>query len=297
MRNRIFFSILILISTTALSAQSIQVAFLQGKAFSVTSNTVTTPIAIGASISSDATIKLEKNSLLELQTSNGQKLTLRNAGAYSVQNLIRKAQTLPPNQVGKALSAGVAAIVGGKTVNQSATAGVRGDAQDGATVEFVDSNAQAYKSSGNSYLKAGKFPEATKQFKLALSAADTKEKPEIHYLLAQAYLLLGDIRNADAEANAVQISGTKPWSDDLLLLKARIDVETFAYEDALSLLSTRAAALKKDTNRASLFHFISGVAYFGVDQNAQAKENLDRVVAIEPGSELGKTASQILKTL
>ena len=147
---------------------------------------------------------------------------------------------------------------------------------------------------GKEYIKAGKYDKAIDQLKEALESATASESPEIHYYLAYASSLNGDVREAWKQAANLQPSTSDRWAADFILLKAKLLEDTSAYNEAVSWLTQN--DLAEDAQRVPLYYFLLGLGYRGANGNEKAKQVFSKVVAISAQSDFGESRQRIAAT-
>lgn len=79
-------------------------------------------------------------------------------------------------------------------------------------------------------------------------------------------------------------------------LKAKLLADSNAFSQEIAWLRQSGNDLSGDVQRAALYSFLLGVGYRGVEDTANSKACFLRVVAMSAGSDLGKTATQLLRS-
>jgi len=182
--------------------------------------------------------------------------------------------------------------VGGK--NPKSVGGARA-ADQGASDQdaWSESSAQIFLDAGKEYLKAGKFDQAVVQLNEALNSASEAEASEIHYYLAEASSLNGDVRGAWKELGGLKPRGSETWAGDFVLLKAKLLEDTSAYPDAVEWLNANDLSL--DSLRSQFYFFLLGLGYRGMNDEGNAKRALSQAVSLSADSDLGKVAAELIK--
>ncbi|HUX20363.1 MAG TPA: tetratricopeptide repeat protein, partial [Spirochaetia bacterium] len=224
-------------------------------------------------------------------------ISLSQGGTYVLGRLLANSQQSKSAGVAQALSSRLTVLFGAPA-SQSATMGVRADkADDSGGISWTTSDAQVYVDSGKAYIKSGDYPKAIDELKQALDYATDSELPEVRYYLGYAYSLAGNTRDALKQIGALKPGDLENDAADLVILKGKLLFDTSAFAGDVQWLSSNASLVKNDTQRAPLFYLLLGLSYNGSGDRTNAKENLEKVVAISADSELGKTAAELLKQL
>jgi tetratricopeptide (TPR) repeat protein len=295
MRQAILLAALMLASHLA-SAQVLNVAYLDGEA-QVASGSNWRELSLGDVVSTDASIRLLPGAVLELK-STGSMLTLTRAGTYAIGALLKARRTLGSPGVSNALVSFMRQLASPAAGKQNDVLGLRGPERSKPDEDgWSESSAQVFLDTGKDYIKAGRYDLAIEQLKKALDAATDEEAPEIHYYLADASSLGGDMKGAWKQVASLKPTIAVPYYVDFVLLKAKLLVETSAYADALDLLASEGPALSQDAQRAPLYYFLLGLGYRGKSDSENADRAFAKVVSISAESDLGKTASELLTQL
>jgi len=100
------------------------------------------------------------------------------------------------------------------------------------------------------------------------------------------------VPGAMAALRAAPPRGSDDWALDATLLGARLLEDSFAWAQARDLL-VKAGAAGADRERAPTYFFLLALAYRGTGERSEEAAALDRVVALDPSSELGRTAYRL----
>jgi tetratricopeptide (TPR) repeat protein len=280
----------------ALSAQDLTVAYLQGKA-ELQMASGTTDLSIGDDVPRDGTLKIAPGGYLEL-SGRGIKLTLTQAGVYSVKTMLTASRKLASNGSGKAVASMLSAMAKGGSAVQSTVMGVRG-ANESKTdqADWVTSDSQVFLDNGRDLIKSGDYPKAIEQLVQALDSATDDERPTVQYYLAYAYSLNDDTLNAFRQLSAVTVAGGETWAPDYVLLKAKLLADTFAFKDEVEWLKANGGELPRDAQRAPLYFFLLALGYRGTGDTTSEKDSLAQVVKMAPDSNLGQAAAGMMTDL
>ena len=252
-------------------------------------------LAIGEVVLDTDTIRLDEDSVAEL-SARGVKLTLTKPGIYNIEDLLEAR--------GKNRATGIASVIGGKIASileepeesQTAVMGVRGaksenelDWMSGDTVELLET--------GKEHLTNGSFEEALEVFEEAYDFADISEESEVLFYLGYTNALTGNLRMALTYLSDAEPEADTEYFMDFVLLKGQILTETFAYDEAIEWFSAHEADLAGDQTSAQLALLLKGVSYQAVDEIAQAKTALQKVVDMNASSDAGQAAQGVLNEL
>jgi hypothetical protein len=122
-----------------------------------------------------------------------------------------------------------------------------------------------------------------------------EEFPEVHYYLAYAYSLNGNIPNAVRQLAGARPGSGASWASDYILLQAKLYLDTFAFAQAIQWLSQAGNNLSGDAQRAPLYYFLLGLGYRGVGDSTNATQSFSKVIFLAGESDLGKSAAALLK--
>ena len=284
------------VAAQAAEAQDLSVSYLDGHV-GIRSGAAWKPLSIGDAIPIDATIQVEPAGCVQLMGA-GVDLILTRPGTYSVREVVSRHRAVSTRGIGAAIVASLRALASGRATAQTSASGARaGNAGVGEDEEmWVESSAAGFLDAAKSYLRSGQYDDALKQLRQAEQSASSEETPEVRFYLASAYSLKGDLGAAwKLAGDLTPVPGTE-WAGDLVLLKARLLLDTSAFAEAADLLAREGNWLAKDAGRAPLYYFLLGVSYRGAGAAENSRQALSRVVAISPGSELGIAAADLLKT-
>ncbi len=296
MKSSVFLTVAFFALTTlATAAPSLSVSYMEGTAY-LRSGSSWQELAIGDSVSSDASVRLDAGAAVQLK-GTGADIYLTQKGTYAIGDLLALREKLGSAGVGKTLSASLVYLLSGKVKNQSTAAGARG-ADESASLDsdWVESTAQDSIDQAKDYIGSGNYPAAIDKLTQALDDATGDEVPEAHYYLADAYSLRGDTPNAVRQMADAKPEGGASWSGDYVLLQAKLYQDTFAFAQAVQWLNQPENDLSNDAQRASLYYFLLGLGYRGVGDESKAAQSLQKVVALEGTSNLGETAAGLLQT-
>lgn len=288
--------LLTFLAVGSLGAQEAVVAYIDGQAETL-QGTAWGALAIGDAVGLDAAVRLGRASFLELSAS-GTTIALSQPGTYVVGNLLAASAKLRAGGIGSTLSTALSYLIKGSGRTQSSIMGARG-ANEGKSDDsaWVTSVGRLYRDEGKDDIASGQYPKAINRLQQALDEASDDETPEIKYLLASAYNLNGDTRNSLKEASEITPTGGESWSSDFVLLKAKLLIDTNAFEQAVQLLTRDGASLAHDAQRAQLYFFVLALGYRGIGDSANEQAALAKAIVIAPASDVGNAGAALAKNL
>lgn len=288
------FVVLLLLTAQVSTAQSFTVAYLDGHA-QLRSGDSWIELAIGDALSIDSSVRLAAGGFLQIR-GVGVLIALTRPGAYKVRDVVAAARTMSSTGVGAALARSLRLLVSGRPGQAATVLGTRGADESNSDVQgWTEGSAEVFLAAAKEYIKAEKYDKAIELLDQALESADEGEAPQIHYFLAFASSLKGDVPEAWKQIEGLQPAASAPWVPDFILLKARLLEDTNAFTEAVSLLSSNGQLLAEDALRAPLYYFLLGIAYRGTGEMEKSKLALSRVMSISEQSALGKAASDLLR--
>ncbi len=284
----------VLFTALAMAVPSLSVSYIDGSA-SLGSGSSWKALGLGDPVPTDTTIRLDAGSSVDLK-GMGADFHLSQKGSYAIRDLLAARQRLGVPAVGSALAAKLKSLLSPQIANQSAVAGVRGaDQSTDSDSEWVETSVQDSLQQAKGFIQSGNFADALDKLNQSLDEATTTELQELHFYLAYAYSLQGDISNTAREIVEVRSGTGSSWSDDFILLKAKLDIDSFAFAQAIQGLNQPGNDLSSDARRGSLYFFLLGLAHRGAGNGEKEKEAFQRIVSMDKGSELGKAAAQMLR--
>jgi hypothetical protein len=277
-----------------LVAEDLGVSYVEGNV-AISSGSDWSGLAIGDSVRPEASLRLGKDAYLEL-TASGNHITISQPGTYSVQDLLRDVNKMRSAGTGTALVNTFSRLFTGFGQSQSVVGGVRGgDKSKSEENEWITSDVQVFLEDGRNYLASGNYEKAIEELQRALDTASEEELPEVEYLLAYAYSLNGNTRDALKWVSELQPTGGEEWASNFVLLKAKLFIDTNAFAQDVQWLSDHGAALAQDAQLSQVYYFLLALGYRGLADTTGEQVNLAKAVSISPSSDVGKAAAQLAK--
>ncbi len=252
-------------------------------------------LVIGEVVSDNDTIRLDKDSVVELAT-RGSKLTLTKPGVYIIADLLKAS--------GERRSVGLASVIGSKIKNileepkqtQTAVMGVRGAKSDD-DLEWMSGDTAELLKSGKEFIGEGEYADAVGVLEEAYDFADADEEGEVLFFLSFANALMGELRVAIESLDMTEPDPSTDFFADMVLLKGQLLTETFAYQEAADWLTAYSADLADDDASSQMSLLLQGISYKGRGENGSAKQALEKAVGLGAASDAGKAAQDILSGL
>jgi Flp pilus assembly protein TadD len=277
-------------------AQSLRVSYVEGEV-AMRSGSSWVGLATGDSVATDASVRLGTAALAEL-TMAGSTLVLSQPGTYSIRDLLASRTSVSSPGVVKVISGSLSRLFRAPQSNQTVVLGARGAEESSqGDLQWMESGASGYLQAGQNLIASGEYERAIAQLRQALDAASDEELPEVRYTLAFAYDLSGDTLNALKQVEGIEPAPSDAWAKDFILLEAKLLVDSFAFPQAVELLTAKGAGLSTDAGLAPNYFFLLGLAYRGAGDAANAKRSLSQVLTLAKDSDLAGSANQLLQSL
>lgn len=293
--NLALLAIAIMVFPTSLwsAEQNLAVAAISGEV-ALQVGTAWKPLALGDHITSDAVIRLGKDSSAEL-TVGGARVLLMKEGSYHLDTVVAGMNRVRSGSLSAMLAKAMQLLSKAAPANAAIVAGVRGAEQDEAAAEWATSQVSVALDEAKALIQVGSYDAAMQQLVAALPDATHEETPELRFRLAVAAELWGDTKSALVWAKGVSPTGMEYWAPECWLLLARLDIDTAAYADAVTLLTGPARWVADLAGREQLYRLILATAYRGLGDLAAEQAQLKRIIAAGSGTALGQAAAAILR--
>lgn len=294
--KRLLISIAIsVLVAAAVGAQSLSVSYVEGDA-QVKNGQAWGELVIGESIPAGASVRLGADSYLEI-AGGQQTISISQPGTYALRTLITQTRLMKSAGVGSVLSAKLAAFFS-SPAPKSSTLGVRAaKAEDNSGMSWVTSDAGVYIDTAKQYIETHEYQKAIDQLKQAVESASTDELPEARYYLGYAYSLAGETREALNQIKGLKPADVASHEADLVVLKGKLLLDTNAFGQDVLWLTSNAAVIGSDSDRAPAYYLLLGLSYHGAGDNANARRNLQKVISLAGSTDLGRTAADLLPQL
>ena len=295
-------------STTALT-----VSYMEGTASQRTGSSWSV-LSIGDQVPLDAAVKLERLALVHFKAP-GASITLTQPGTYILRNLVEASASLRSAGAMEAAAIAFSRVLRGTGKPVNAVGGVRsevmpredfnsirddggppGDSAPPSDSAPAVTPAGAAIRTARDLISMESYQEAIDQLRDVDLMASTKESREASFYLASAYELAGDARSALAALGRASPKGDEEWAPDAVLLGARLLEDTFAWAQARDLLLKAGASLRWDEQRAPTYLFLLALAYRGTGEKEQQDIVLERIVSMDPASDLALAAARLRET-
>jgi hypothetical protein len=293
------FAALLALATVRLSAQTVTVDYMEGSASQRTA-AAWAVLSIGDMIPLDGSVRVDNHSLVQLATP-GAAITLSRPGTYVIRKLLAARASLHAAGAAQAVAVAFSLIVRGSPERLDTVGGVRSERMPGVDDLGIDQLDVPTPTVVNlSYVEIGKGQIASEDYKNAIDTlleavrlAGPGDTREARFYLATAYSLSGDTRRALVVIPGDAPEGTEEWAPDLILLRAKLLEDTFAFTEAADLLVKQGRSLAFDEERAPTYFFLLALAYRGNGDAVRQNLCLDQVISLAAESGLGATAAQL----
>lgn len=295
-RRFVFITVLFLTFSFALVAQDYTVEYIDGFV-DIKEGGQWYELYIGDSVSTTDIVSLDAGAVLELSR-GGKVITLTKAGVYSMSDLGRQASLQDSSGVDSLIGGKLKSLVGAgdsSGVEIATVAGARG-ADAGSTDDFgwVESEVDEIIQSGKNSLAAGELQNALDLFFEAYDyALDMEEEALALFYIGYTYDLLGEPADALRQLNEVSTEPNSEIYTDFYLLKGKLHIQTYDYDQAVSFLGEYDDTYASPQEKQTVF-FLTGVAYDGLGQNRLADDFFQKAYSLDPESDVGQTSNRLL---
>lgn len=248
---------------------------------------------IGDSIDSSSTIKIDPESMVEIDT-GGDTLLLKKPGTYKIGDLLSQRTAVSAwdnNPVFKKFLSGDNKRSG----VQTAVMGVRGAAVETDDVEWLSEDSMVV-DEAKDMIGKGDFNGAIDLLNDEIEVAFDEELSEYNYYLGYSYYMIGASGQALSHLDKVESDYDTEYYPDFVVLKGSLLLASLSYNDALDLFNEY---LRNDdfSDTAQAVSYLSATALKGLGKDSEAVKKLKITVKMNPGSDIGKSADALLKNM
>lgn len=251
---------------------------------------------IGDTVSRRDVVSLEDGAVLELSR-GGKVITLTKPGIYSMSSLGRQAELQNDSDVDSLIGSKLRTLVAGKgsDVEIATVAGARGaDAGSNDDFGWVESEVDEIIKSGKNSIAAGDFEAALDLFYEAYDYAfDMEEEAQALFYIGYTYDLLGKPVDALRYLKDVSAEPTSEIYTDFYLLKGKLHIQTYDYDQAVSFLEAYDNTFASLNEKQTVL-FLTGVAYDGLGKSQVADDFFQQAYSLDPESDVGKTSNRLM---
>ncbi len=293
MKRGFLVSVCVLCFSALLAAEDVYVDYVEGMV-EVKDAKGWKEIAIGDALARNATIRLGATSCAEL-SSGTIRLSLTSAGIYDVEKLLAASKKNSTSGVGTLLAKKLEKTVVTQKSTQSAVMGVRAEKVDvGNEIEWViETDPEELIRQGLEKLGAGDYRRAAFLFEEARNGSEGGLYRKASYYAGYAEALQGNTIPALKDLAVVNPAKTDEYYNDYIILRGKLLVETFAYQDALNFFkSFDKSAMPKDVRQTVCL--FEGIAYRETGKSALAAESFRIARDLDPASDAGKIAAELM---
>lgn len=304
MKNILIIILLLAIPATgAILAQDVLVEYVEG-VVDVRDGGAWNEVFIGDSVPTNATIRVGATGMVELRSA-GKTFLLSQAGSYQLASIVEATQRNERVGVGAIARQRIRSFVGEQTSSDAVVAGVR--ASEAATRDEVDwaggESVPELIAIGVSELDAGNYEDAYYTFYDAWEFAGSEELPRAQFYLGYSAYLIGEGSAALRYLRDPAPDPTTEYYDDHILTLAQIQVESFAFADAIDLLNPFIESVGAgDTEDADVptlqaAYLLAGLAYDGLGDGESARDNFQAAYELDPESDNAAVATALIDSL
>jgi hypothetical protein len=294
MKTAVIIGLLVVALSLPVGAQELLIEYLEGT-LELKQGTGWVELYIGDSVPPGSLIRLEVNGFAELST-GGVTVNLSEGGTYNTDSLLKSGQKVAAWNLGGVVNSKLSKLISGGSEGQTAVMGVRGEAQGGEELTWVEEGAE-YLEEGKKLLVAGRLDEAIAKLEEGADWAFTDEERNEHlFYAAYGHSLKGESAVSLIMLEDMRLDSSSSFFTDYVLLKGKLLIDSLAFEDALELFGEY---LKHPDmgETTQVIYYLSAVCYQGLDRGAQARQSLEAAYKIDPSSEYGRAAQQMMRSL
>ncbi len=282
-----------LVAARPVSGQAVTVQFADG--LEVQRGSAWLDVDAGDDLPADATVRLSAGGYAEIARGD-RVVTLSRAGTYRLPDLLQAAGTASSWGISSVMGSKLGALASGTrgSETQAAQMGVRGKAQGGGAVTWVEDEASETVKQGLALLEQGNHKDALAAFQKASESA-TDGDTEQAALFYQAYA--SDLLGQRAQALRLLAKMAPPrkadYYGDFVLLKGRLLIESADAVDALPLLDGY-LAVHPNGGGAQAAQILASFACRALGDTRNATARLQQARDLAPGSDLAQKAAALL---
>jgi hypothetical protein len=241
MKRLLIIVAILFFAAISLSAATLTVTWADGNV-QVQKGSAWVGVEVGDRLDSSSTVRLASGAMVEL-TDGQRKISLTATGSFLLDSLLKQGANVAKKKEGAMDKLGK--LVDPKVTTGSTTvAAVRGAAIEPSkdTVTWMSDSVDvaAVMEEGRAFARDGDFVHAAQKFDEAAGAADGEDKDQATYDEAWA------LAASDSSAQAVKLLRAMPaegiWAAPRALLLARLDIDSSAKPEAVSLIQSGLAA-------------------------------------------------------
>lgn len=269
-------------------AQEVTATYIDGEAF-IQDGGEWYDLYAGDALAKDSVIKLGTDTVAEIDA-GGRKIILDRQGVYKMVELLEKSvknSSWGDNAVVKKFIKGT-----NRAASKTAVMGVRGAEAESTTVEWLTEDNMAI-SDARELMEEGNYKEAISVLSEGRDEAFDEELPEYDFYLGKCYYLTGEIGKALSHFSKVDPDPDAEYYPDLVILEGNLFLDSFNFERALSLFDEY-LSMDSVSETAQAVSFFSAKALNAMGKKGDARERLKRTAAMNPDSEIGRTAENLL---
>ncbi|MBN1837662.1 MAG: tetratricopeptide repeat protein [Spirochaetales bacterium] len=294
MKTALALCMLLLAAALPLAAQELLVEYLEGT-LELKQGSQWVEVYIGDSLSRGRVIRLESGGFAELSAGNVT-VTLSEGGTYNTDSLFKSGQKVAAWNLGGVVNSKLSKLVSPVSGGETATMGVRGDRMDSGELTWVEEGTE-YLAEGKKLLAQGQVEEGIRRLEEGAEWALTEEERNEHlFYAAYGHSLQGESAVSLIMLEDMRVGPAARFFTDYVLLKGKLLIDNLAFEDALALFDQYLA--HPDMGETTqVVHYLAAVCHHGLDRPQQARQSLEAAYKIDPNSEYGRSAKQMMGSL
>lgn len=293
-QRAIILTILFLGTLTFLSAQDLTLDYVEGY-LDLKEGSDWVELYIGDNIPRSATVRLDEDSLAELSGGN-MNFILTRPGVYVIQDLLSSRRTMDSTGIGSLVSDKVSSLFSERATGPDTVGGVRAaEVETEPAIDWMTSEAADMISQARDMIEDGEYDDAMDVLDEAYDfAADEYEEQEIFFYRGYIYTVKGSLGKALSEFSKIYPENDQPYYSDLFLLKGKLLVDSFAFDEAVEWFDRYDPGYASDDSTRQSIYLLHGLAAKETGLAAKANTMLKMAVDIDPSTETASVASDLL---
>jgi tetratricopeptide (TPR) repeat protein len=251
-------------------------------------------LMIGDSVPADSVVRLA-DGIAEF-SSGGQRIILNRDGIFLLRDLMTATDEVASWGIGRMVGSRIGALTGEKQERTEAVMGVRGAAQDGEEIEWMDSEGEGdVLAMAQSLIEEGLYDEAIAAYQEARQASyDPSEKAELGFRIAHAHVLAGRSGQGLRLLADLRPDSGGAWYEDYVLIYGSLLMESLAFKQAAALFEVYLRAGRGGRAEQTV-HYLAYYCYAKLGRTENARQALVSAVRLGSNTDLGREADKLLK--
>jgi tetratricopeptide (TPR) repeat protein len=291
--------VLLLIIVPNISAEAFLVEYLDG-IVEADEGDSWFEVYIGDELSENAIVKLSGGAFVEVSSSNTA-LKFSKPGTYQLKDYVTAAQSVEKANLGSLVAGRLQKMTQQSKVRTStAVGGIRASeaVTEEATTWVAMDSVRELIDEGIGKLSEGDFNEAYWLFVDANDAAfEEDEENESRFYVGYTALLKGEDREAIEVLGGMSVDSSADYYQDYVLTLGTLYIQTLSFQEALDILSPYLELSGQEIESKQTAYLLQGLGYQGLGDIPMATTAFDKAKNLDPSSEVGTAAGEMLVNL